>query len=153
MSSSQINTRKTLWTIGGGKGGSGKSFLTTNIGISLSKLGAQVILVDADLGGANLHTLLGVSPPFPSLADFIQKKVQNLQDLLISPGIPKLKLLSGTQDLLNSADVKSLQRRKLLRAIRALGGDYILVDLGGGNAASVLDLFFDVRWWDFSGYP
>lgn len=141
MSTSQTKTQQTLWTIGGGKGGSGKSFLAANMGICLSKLGAEVILVDADLGGANLHTLLGMSPPFPSLADFIQKRVQNLQDVLISPGIPNLRLLTGTQDLLHSADVKSLQRRKLLRAIRALGGDYILVDLGGGNSASVLDFF------------
>ena len=141
MNPSPMNHQQTLWTIGGGKGGSGKSFLAANIGICLSKLGVQVILVDADLGGANLHTLLGIPPPFPSLSDFIQKKVQNLHDVLIPSGISNLRLLTGTQDLLNSADVKSLQRRKLLRAIRGLGGDCIIVDLGGGNAASVLDFF------------
>jgi flagellar biosynthesis protein FlhG len=56
-----------IWTIGGGKGGSGKSFITANIGICLSKLGVRVILIDADLGGANLHTFLGIPPPNLSL--------------------------------------------------------------------------------------
>ncbi|MGQ9636586.1 MAG: P-loop NTPase [Thermodesulfobacteriota bacterium] len=141
MNSSQTKSPQTIWAIGGGKGGSGKSFLAANIGICLSKLGARVILIDADLGGANLHTLLGISPPFPSMSDFIRKRVSTLQDVLISTEVPNLQLLTGTQDLLNSADSKSLQRKRLLHAIRALSGDYILIDLGGGNATAVLDFF------------
>jgi len=130
-----------LWTIGGGKGGSGKSFLTANIGVCLSRLGAEVILVDADLGGANLHTLLGILPPFPSLSDFMRRRIPHLRDVLIATGIPNLQLITGAQDLLNAADSKNLQKRRVLRSIKALEGDYILVDLGGGNAVSVLDFF------------
>jgi len=133
--------QRIIWTIGGGKGGSGKSFITTNIGICLSKLGAQVILIDADLGGANLHTFLGILPPVPSLSDFIQKRVLDLNDLLIQTGIPNLRLLTGAQDLLNASDAKSLQKRRLLRSIKRLKSDYILVDLGGGNGINVLDFF------------
>jgi flagellar biosynthesis protein FlhG len=51
MGQAQNDNRKMIWTIGGGKGGSGKSFITANMGICLSKLGSRVILVDADLGG------------------------------------------------------------------------------------------------------
>jgi flagellar biosynthesis protein FlhG len=138
---SRNNQQKIIWTIGGGKGGSGKSFITTNIGICLSKLGARVTLIDADLGGANLHTFLGILPPYPSLSDFITKRVSHLQDVLISTGIPNLRLLTGAQDLLNAADAKSVQKRKLLRSIKDLESDYILVDLGGGNSLSVLDFF------------
>lgn len=133
--------QKIIWTIGGGKGGSGKSFITTNIGICLSKLGVRVILIDADLGGANLHTFLGIQPPVVSLSDFIKKRVSHLQEAVIHTGIPNLQLLTGAQDLLNAADAKSLQKRKLLRSIKGLESDYILVDLGGGNALSVLDFF------------
>lgn len=50
VNSSQTKSPQTIWAIGGGKGGSGKSFLAANIGICLSKLGARVILIDADLG-------------------------------------------------------------------------------------------------------
>jgi flagellar biosynthesis protein FlhG len=137
----QNDDRKMIWTIGGGKGGSGKSFITANIGICLSKLGVRVILIDADLGGANLHTFLGISPPTLSLSDFIKKRVSHLQEVLIPTGIPNLQLLTGAQDLLNAADTKSVQKRKLLNSIQGLEGDYILVDLGGGNALSVLDFF------------
>src|SRR4030043_1953951 len=124
----QANSQKTIWTIGGGKGGSGKSFITANIGICLSKLGVRVILIVAVLGGANLHTFLGISPPALSLSDFIKKRVSHLQEVLIPTGIPNLQLLTGAQDLLNAADTKSVQKRKLLHSIQSLGGDYILDD-------------------------
>jgi flagellar biosynthesis protein FlhG len=141
MGQAQNKDSKTIWTIGGGKGGSGKSFITANIGICLSKLGARVILVDADLGGANLHTFLGISPPDLTLSDFIKKRVSSLHEVLIPTEIPNLQLLTGAQDLLNAMDSKNVQKRKLLRSIQHLEGDYLLVDLGGGNSVSVLDFF------------
>jgi flagellar biosynthesis protein FlhG len=137
----QNDDQKMIWTIGGGKGGSGKSFITANIGVCLSKMGKRVILIDADLGGANLHTFLGISPPALSLSDFIKKRVSRLEEVLVPTGIPNLQLLTGTQDLLNAADTKSVQKRKVLNSIQNLEGDYILVDLGGGNSLSVLDFF------------
>ena len=137
----QTNHRKMIWTIGGGKGGSGKSFITTNVGICLSKLGIRVVLVDADLGGANLHTFLGISPPAVSLSDFIKKRVSHLSEVLIPTAVPNLQLLTGAQDLLNAADAKSVQKRKLVRSIQSLGSDTALVDLGAGNSLSVLDFF------------
>ncbi len=130
-----------IWTIGGGKGGSGKSFITTNVGVCLSKLGIRVVLIDADLGGANLHTFLGISPPAVSLSDFIKKRVSHLNEVLISTDVPNLQLLTGAQDLLNAADAKSVQKRKLVRSIQSLGSDTALVDLGAGNSLSVLDFF------------
>ena len=42
--------------VGGGKGGIGKSLVSANLGIALAARGSKVVLVDADLGGANLHT-------------------------------------------------------------------------------------------------
>jgi flagellar biosynthesis protein FlhG len=137
----QTTHQKMIWTIGGGKGGSGKSFITANIGICLSKLGVRVILIDADLGGANLHTFLGIPPPNLSLSDFIKKRVSSLPDVLIPTAIPNLQLLTGAQDLLNAVDAKSVQKRKLVRSIQSLESDTILVDLGGGNSLSVLDFF------------
>lgn len=141
MGQAQTNHQKMIWTIGGGKGGSGKSFITANIGICLSKLGVRVILIDADLGGANLHTFLGISPPAITLSDFIKKRVPFLRDVLISTAIPNLQLLTGAQDLMNAMDAKSVQKRKLVRSIQTLDSDMILVDLGAGNSLSVLDFF------------
>jgi flagellar biosynthesis protein FlhG len=141
MAPVQGKDSKVIWTIGGGKGGSGKSFITANIGICLSKLGSRVILIDADLGGANLHTFLGINPPGLTLSDFIKRRVSRLHEVLIPTEVPNLQLLTGAQDLLNAMDSKSVQKRKLLRSIQHLESDYILVDLGAGNAVSVLDFF------------
>ncbi|HUL29821.1 MAG TPA: P-loop NTPase [Thermodesulfobacteriota bacterium] len=141
MRQDRTSRRKMIWTIGGGKGGSGKSFVTANVGICLSKLGIRAVLVDADLGGANLHTVLGISPPALSLSDFMKKRVPHLQDVLIPTTVPNLQLLTGAQDLLNAADAKSVQKQKLVRSIQSLNSDTALVDLGAGNSLSVLDFF------------
>ena len=65
--------KKRLWAIGGGKGGVGKSITTVMLGAMLARLGKKVLLVDADLGGSNLHTLLGIRYPAHTLADFIHR--------------------------------------------------------------------------------
>src|SRR5512136_1558160 len=54
-------TRRQIWSVGGGKGGIGKSLIAASLGWQLARMGRRVVLVDADLGGANLHTCLG--PP------------------------------------------------------------------------------------------
>src|SRR4051794_16801005 len=71
---------KQVWAIGGGKGGVGKSLISSSIAISLSRLGNKVIAVDLDLGGANLHTTLGVELPRLSLSDFFTHRVQTIQE-------------------------------------------------------------------------
>jgi flagellar biosynthesis protein FlhG len=141
MTLNQTDDQKTIWAIGGGKGGSGKSFITANMAVCLSQMGHRVTLVDADLGGANLHTFLGVPPASLSLSDFMNKRVSHLGEVLIATGLTNLQLLTGSQDLLNAAETKILQRQKLLRSIKLLDGDYIFIDLGAGNGLSVLDFF------------
>jgi flagellar biosynthesis protein FlhG len=141
MDQGQQEGRKTVWAIGGGKGGSGKSFVSANIGICLSKMGFRVVLIDADLGGANLHTFLGLRPPACSLSDFLRKRVTDLQEILLPTSVPNLQLLVGAQDFLNSADSNSFKRQKLFRSIRRLESDFTIVDLGAGTSLSILDFF------------
>ena len=52
-----------IWAIGGGKGGAGKSVVSTVLAFWLARMGKRTVLVDVDLGGANLHTLLGIKSP------------------------------------------------------------------------------------------
>ena len=60
-----------IWAIGGGKGGIGKSFISTNLSICLARLGRTATVLDLDLGSANLHTCLGLKAPQVSLSDFL----------------------------------------------------------------------------------
>ena len=71
--------RRQIWSIGGGKGGIGKSLLAASLGWHLARLGKRVVLVDADLGGANLHTCLGLPGPSRTLGDFIQRRVERIE--------------------------------------------------------------------------
>jgi len=75
--------QKKIWAFGGGKGGVGKSFVAGNLGILLAQNGHTVILADLDLGGANMHTWLGVNSPTKSISEFIEREEQNIKKLLI----------------------------------------------------------------------
>ncbi|MDX2015440.1 MAG: P-loop NTPase [Myxococcaceae bacterium] len=127
--------------IGGGKGGIGKSLVSANLGLALAARGSKVVLVDADLGGANLHTCLGVPQPRVTLSDFVEKRVERLEDVLVPTGQERLELVSGAMDELDAANLKHGQKTKLLRHLKSLDVDYVLLDLGAGTSFNVLDFF------------
>jgi flagellar biosynthesis protein FlhG len=129
-----------IWAFGGGKGGSGKSFIASSIGTCLASRGKRVVLIDADLGGANLHSFFGISKPGNSLTDFFENKVQ-LDELIVNSGIPNMGLVSGNLRSLDSGGIKHTQMLKLFRHISALDTDHILIDLGGGTHCNTIDTF------------
>jgi flagellar biosynthesis protein FlhG len=127
--------------IGGGKGGIGKSLVSANLGIALAGRGASVVMIDVDLGGANLHTCLGVGQPSVSLSDFINNRVARLEDTIVSGGVERLGLIAGARDTLDAANPRHAQKTRLLRHLRGLDVDYVILDLGAGTAFNVLDFF------------
>jgi flagellar biosynthesis protein FlhG len=135
------DSRIKLWSIGGGKGGIGKSVISLGLGISLAHLGKKVILIDGDLGGANLHTLMGVRYPHVTLEHFLLKKVDRLEDTIIQTQVEDIGLICGANDLLGAANPTYSQKIRLLNQIEALPAQYILLDLGAGTAFNLLDFF------------
>jgi flagellar biosynthesis protein FlhG len=128
-------------SVGGGKGGVGKTFLAANLSVALSRLGMRVVAVDVDLEGANLHTCLGVATPHVSLADFVAQRQDDLGKLLLPTPIQGLEIIAGTQANLAGAQPSHLRRMRLVRALRRLDADYVILDLGAGMHVSVLDYF------------
>ena len=129
-----------IWAIAGGKGGTGKSFVISCLGTYLAIMGKRVILIDADLGGANLHTFLGIDRPKCSLTDFFDKKSQ-LNELIVESRIPNLGLLVGALQTLAPDGIKYAQKQKLLRHIKSLDADHVLIDLGAGAHFNTIDTF------------
>jgi flagellar biosynthesis protein FlhG len=130
-----------VWAIGGGKGGVGKSLVTANTAICLALMGYKVVAVDLDLGGANMHTCLGIPIPEKTLSDFISKKVDNIGELLVPTPIKNLHIISGAQDELGIANLKQMHKNKILSNLNDLDADYVLLDLGAGTTFNTLDFF------------
>jgi flagellar biosynthesis protein FlhG len=133
--------RRQIWSIGGGKGGIGKSLLTAALGWQLARMGKRVILVDSDLGGANLHTCLGLRTPERTLGDFIRRRFDRIEDVLVETGVPLLRLISGASDFLGAANIKYTQKVRVLNRIRSLEVDVLLLDLGAGTSYNIVDFF------------
>jgi flagellar biosynthesis protein FlhG len=130
-----------IWPIGGGKGGSGKSFLTGNLGVWLAKRGNKTLLIDADFGGANLHTMIAVPYQPRGLSDFLNKKVQTLAEAVVETGVPNLFLISGARNNLDTANIPYELKMKIFRGVPRLSYDFILLDLGAGTSFNTLDFF------------
>ena len=133
--------KKKIWAVGGGKGGTGQSLISSTLAIELARMEKEVILVDADLGGANLHTCLGIKNPAHTLAEFINKNVPELKDVLIDTSLEHLKLLSGATDLLNIVNPQYTQKMRLINHIKKLSAEFIIIDIGAGFSFNVIDFF------------
>ncbi|HEX3019519.1 MAG TPA: P-loop NTPase [Chitinispirillaceae bacterium] len=128
-------------SVGGGKGGVGKSTITANIGTTLCQKGFSVGFIDADLGGANLHLCLGLRRPKRGLQDFIKGTFKNLNDVAIPTIVAKSWLISGASDILELANPNFAQKQKIINNLRKMEADFILVDLGAGSSYHVTDFF------------
>jgi len=141
VTGSERSAEARVLSIGGGKGGVGKTFVAANLSVALARLGQRVVAVDCDLEGANLHTSLGVRTPPRSLADFVAQREDDLGKLLVDTAIPGLQLIAGTHAHLGDAQPNHLRRVRLMRALRRLDADFVIADLGAGTHSSVLDYF------------
>jgi flagellar biosynthesis protein FlhG len=130
-----------VWAVASGKGGVGKSLISSSLGLALSRQGKRVVLVDLDLGGANLHTCLGVANPKLTLSNFIDGGQRQISDFIHPIPETKLGLISGADDGLEIANLKHFQKQKILRNLTNIDTDYVILDLGAGTSFNTLDFF------------
>ena len=108
---------------------------------ALMEEGYKVILVDGDLGGADLHLFFDQIAPPKSLNDFLSREVDKLEDILLATPHENLKLICGGNEMVSLANIPFLTKEKLKRHIRKLDADFVLIDLGAGTSYNTLDLF------------
>jgi len=138
---SDSSRRARLISVGGGKGGVGKSFIVANLAASLARMGHRVVAVDGDLEGANLHTCVGIPKPRASLADFVAHREEDLGKLILDTPFPNLQLIAATDGNLATPQPTQSRRVRLMRELRELDVDFVFLDLGAGTHTAVMDYF------------
>ena len=125
----------TTIAIASGKGGVGKTTVAVNLSLSLALQKKETLLLDADLGMANSHILLGINPKF-SLDDFISGN--SAIDDVITSTKDNLKFISGGSAINNLLNLSNLERHKIIQSFNNLRKkpEYMLIDVGAGAEAS-----------------
>jgi flagellar biosynthesis protein FlhG len=131
----------TICAVGGGKGGVGKSLVAVNTACALALDGYEVILVDADLAGANVHTLFGIKLPPVTLNEFVRRTIGKIDDLLVPTALRNLRLVCGATDFIDLANPGHARKQRIIRAVGNMAADFILVDIGAGATFNNLDFF------------
>jgi flagellar biosynthesis protein FlhG len=109
-----------------------------------ARSGRHVIVIDADLGGANLHTCLGVRPvERVNLSDFLEHRIEDLEKAALETPIPGLRLIAGALGHTGAAEANKEQRAELLARVRDLSADLVILDLAAGSDRACIDFFLE----------
>ncbi|MEE8399040.1 MAG: P-loop NTPase [Desulfobacterales bacterium] len=133
-----MDKHKNITAIIGPKGGVGKSTISANLAIALSKMGKKVVAVDLDLGASNLHSIFGIRGSPLCLSDFLQKKVKNLTDVILDTDIANVGIICGG-DVPGISNLAYQQKMKLIRHLSTIDCDFVLLDLAPGASHNVVD--------------
>lgn len=131
--------------IASGKGGVGKTIVSTNLAIQLAAMGKTVVLMDLDLGGANLHTCLGLKNTNRGVGSMAWGHEKSLEGLLMETGIDRLYFIPGDELLPGTANIEFFAKKRILKGLSALVADFVVCDLGAGSAHNVVDFFLASR--------
>lgn len=121
-----------------GKGGTGKSNFVANLAVTLGARGCSVVVVDLDLGLANLDIIFGKMPRH-NLGHVINGTME-LSDIMVD--LDKgVKLIPGASGIRSLADLEPEKREELLRSLdgATAGADFVILDTGAGLSRSVTD--------------
>jgi flagellar biosynthesis protein FlhG len=125
--------------VGGGRGGVGKSLIAVNLAVYFAQLGKEVVLVDADAAGSNLHAHFGLQAARgePDL----DEGPEALRRALAPTSVPGLSLLPAAHDAVTRGPaLRAGRKTRWLQAMRELPADYLVIDVGCGHGDFALDL-------------
>jgi flagellar biosynthesis protein FlhG len=124
--------------VAGARGGAGTSLLAVNLAVYLAQLGRSVVMVDANVQGASLHTLVDAPFPRPRLEE---GEVEVDDFVLMNTQIPGLRLLPQAYGFGSTLPIRPGRKPRWAKKLREIDVDYVVLDLGTGTNPSSLDLF------------
>lgn len=128
--------------VASGKGGVGKSVVSANLSIALAQAGKRVVLADLDLGASNLHLILGSKTSKNGLGTYLSGSKLAFQDIIHDTDYPNLRFIPGDAEIPGLANIAFRQKTQVARQLLALEDvDYLVLDLGAGTGANILDFF------------
>ena len=126
--------------VASGKGGVGKSLLSANLAIALEQQGKKVVLVDLDLGASNLHLVIGQKPGAASLGSWFTEK-SDFKDIIQQTDYQNVSFIAGDSQIPDLTSLKHVQKVRLIKNLKNIDTDYIILDLGAGTHQFILDMF------------
>lgn len=127
--------------VGGGKGGVGKTVVSTLLGICLANMNKKTVILDADFSGANLHTCLDTFDSKITFKNFLSQGTRDINRILLKTDFKNLHIVSGSPGVLGIGNFSYWQKKKIIRNLRKLQADYVILDLAAGIGYNELDLF------------
>ncbi len=123
--------------ITGGKGGVGKTNLSINLGVALAEMRRRVVLMDADLGLANIDVLLGLQARF-TLSDVLSGE-RTIRDILL-PGPLGMKVVPASSGMQQMAQLSAREHAAIIHAFSDLSDqlDVFLIDTAAGISDTVI---------------
>jgi len=127
----EVKRRARVVAVTSGKGGVGKTSTSVNLGIALAQQGKRVVILDADLGLANVEVLLGLNSLY-NLQHVIDGEKSLMQVLVQGPG--GLQLIPGSSGIAKLADLGPKARANIIHGLDELQyeTDFIIIDTMAG---------------------
>jgi len=133
----KLNNIPRVVAITGGKGGVGKTSISVNLSIALSRMGSNVCLLDGDTGLANINVMLGLYPAYTLEHLFTGER--SIQDIVLD-GPEGVQIIPGASGFAQCVELDVGQQQRLVTSIQAIEPhyDYMLVDTAAGISPTVL---------------
>jgi flagellar biosynthesis protein FlhG len=124
-------------TITSGKGGVGKTNLSVNLALAYARMGKKVVVMDADLGLANVNVILNVIPKY-NLYHVIRKQ-KTMQEILVETDYG-ISIVPGASGFSQIANMNDDERQNFIHELETLSiADIIIIDTSAGVSSNVMD--------------